>query len=117
MHIFSPAGGSIYLLFANLAKFRHYFEHCWEGGSRLHLVNCIIWVYRITAVMLLPGVFGFSTGLRRLGYSLTILCNIVTSVDPSTVRSLIQHLAAKVRQGCAPVHARLLGLSFVRICV
>jgi hypothetical protein len=28
MHIVSPAGGLIYLFFANLAKFRHYFEHC-----------------------------------------------------------------------------------------
>jgi hypothetical protein len=43
----------------------------------------------------------------------------LTSVDPSTVRSLIERLADRVWQdlGGPAVHALLLGLSFERICV
>jgi hypothetical protein len=101
--------------------------------------------------------YGFFTGLRRIGYPLTIRCDSLTSVDPPTVRCLIQRLADSVRsvppyvpvylgvcpliraQDMCPVYlgvcpcirapyvpvylgvcpricARLLGLSFVRIC-
>jgi exonuclease III len=42
--------------------------------------------------------FGFFTGLRRIGYPLTIRCDTLISVDPSTVRCLIQDLADRVWQ-------------------
>ncbi len=41
---------------------------------------------------------GFFTGLRRVDYPLMIRCDTLTSVDPSTVHSLIQRLADRLRQ-------------------
>ncbi len=37
--------------------------------------------------------YGFLTGLRRIGYPLTIRCDTLTSVDPSTVHCLSQGVA------------------------